>query len=981
MILNTEIAAVRPFLLDLLRRGEAWPRGRTFLAGARVAGSGRCGCSLDGRFAGEAWPRPHGFRVKDIQRIPYLFGLMAALGISSAAYAAEESAEAEAHEESAATSDSPIVEPEVEEMVVIARFYSAAQALVNERIDDEVVTDVLDAESISRLGDTTVAAALRRMTGLTLVSDKFVYVRGLGERYSSTSLNGATIPSPDLTRNVIPLDIFPASIVQSLRVQKSYSADARANFGGGSIDIRTKGVPDGFTWAVEVGGGYNFENDGQVLSYPGGSDDDWGTDDGTRELAGSIADAIARFRGNLGAQSISNTLRQEGNTYDSASTAFGAAQALNREIALGLNRNINISEEDDEPDYSLKASIGNTFQLARDWEFGFLVGGSYETDWRERHRFSRLFSAPEEETESEDESIRSVDLHANLNLGLVYGEDHEVSTTSLYLRNTDDRTAIRDFFNENRRRSDGLGFREYRIKFEERDVTVNQIKGTHRLGEFTRNLLPEFIRDAIDLLPRDFEVSWFYSDSEGGTSIPNQVSIAAQNDTDPTTGAVLNSVVNTGSSVADFRFTDLDDEVENYGWIGVLPFYWRNSYIEISVGGEHSQKVRTYRQTQLSLGPLSVADSSILGIGLDEAFSDANITNPANNYVFDLQGTNNQSYVAATMTDAGFGKVDWTWKDTWRISAGMRWEDYRQVALDWNIYAYTLTSPQISNDPEVLERSAYQDDEWFPSVSLTYMSDWLAQTFQLRFGWSRSTVRPDLREITDASYIDPITSEIVDGNPGVIPSTVTSYDVRAEWFFQSGDNFTASLFYKDIEDPIEFFEAAASDTNIAREIVNAESSEVYGLEIEALKSLHFLGEWAAPLFVQGNFTVQESEIVAGPNADAPTNAERPLTGASEYVANVMLGFDSFDGEHTASLIYNVFGERLYVAGRNGAPDGFEQPFHSLDFTYSWYPTDRFTVKAKLQNLLNEAITIEREGVTIFEQNTGQAISISVQYAF
>ncbi len=908
----------------------------------------------------------------------YWLGLLISLGISGATFAEEQETEAEAD---ASPFTAQADNAEIEDIVVVARFYSAAQALVNERIDDEVVTDVMDAESIGRLGDSTVAAALRRMAGLTLVNDKFVYVRGLGERYSSTSLNGATIPSPDLTRNVIPLDIFPASIVESLRVQKSYSADARANFGGGSIDIRTKSIPDGFTWALEASSGYNLENDGEVLSYPGGGDDDWGEDDGTRELASSITDAIRRFRGNLGVQNIAHTLRQEGNMYESPAAAFAAAQAVNRQIALGLNRNIGIQHEDDAPDYGLKASIGNTFLFGQDWEFGFLVGGSYEADWRERHRFSRLFSDPAEETESEDESIRSVDLHANINLGLVYGDDHEVSTTSLYLRNTDDRTAIRDFFNENRRRSDGFGFRDYRIKFEERDLAVNQIKGTHRFGDDTRALLPESLDYTLEVLPDDLEISWFYSDSEGGTSIPNQVGVRAETDTDPVTAEVLSSAVNTGSSVADFRFTELEDEVENYGWSALLPFYVGNSFVEISFGGEHSQKVRAYRQTQLSLGALSVADQSILQGGLDEAFSDANVANPANNYVFDLQGTNNQSYIAATMTDASFGKVDWTWNETWRVSVGARWEDYRQVALDWNIYAFTLTSPQVSVDPETLENSAYQDDEWFPSVSLTYMSDWLAETFQLRFGWSRSTVRPDLREITDASYIDPITSEIVDGNPGVVPSTVTSFDIRAEWFFLSDDNFTVSLFYKDIDEPIEFFEAAASDTNIAREIVNAESSEVYGVEIEALKSLRFLGPWGEPFFVQGNFTVQDSEIVAGANADAPTNPRRPLTGASEYVANIMLGFDSFDGAHTASLIYNVFGERLYVAGRNGAPDGFEQPFHSLDFTYAWYPTERFTVKAKLQNILDEAITIEREGVVIFEQPTGQAFSLSVQYAY
>ena len=111
----------------------------------------------------------------------------------------------------------------IEEVVVVGRFLNAAQQLLNERREDDSVIDVLDSESISRLGDSTVANAMRRMTGVSLVSGKFVYVRGLGERYSSTTLNGASIPSPDLTRNVIPLDIFPASIVSGLSVQKTFS--------------------------------------------------------------------------------------------------------------------------------------------------------------------------------------------------------------------------------------------------------------------------------------------------------------------------------------------------------------------------------------------------------------------------------------------------------------------------------------------------------------------------------------------------------------------------------------------------------------------------------------------------------------------------------------------------------------------------------------------------------------------------------------
>ena len=111
-------------------------------------------------------------------------------------------------------------------------------------MNDEVVTDLLGADMINRIGDSTVAAALRRISGISLVNDKFVYVRGLGERYSSATLNGAVVPSPDLTRNVLPMDIFPTSIVEALEVQKSYSAEKHASFGGGSVNIRTKSIPD-----------------------------------------------------------------------------------------------------------------------------------------------------------------------------------------------------------------------------------------------------------------------------------------------------------------------------------------------------------------------------------------------------------------------------------------------------------------------------------------------------------------------------------------------------------------------------------------------------------------------------------------------------------------------------------------------------------------------------------------------------------------
>ena len=882
-------------------------------------------------------------------------------------------------------------EEEIEEVVVMGRFISSSQSLVNERMADAFSTDLLGSDTISRLGDSTVAAALRRVPGLTLVQDKFVYIRGLGERYSQSTLNGAMIPSPDLTRNVIPLNVFPTSIVESLRVQKSWAPGMSANFGGGAVDIRTKGIPDELTLKFEIGLGFNSENPSKVNSYNGGGDDDFGTDDGTRALSPTVLDGILTYQGRPDTNTIFGFMRGA-----DPSASLYDAQLANRQLALALNRDISLTTESADPDYSVRGSFGNKILIGSDWEAGFNVGASYGTDWRWRRTTTRNFGLPEEQNGVREESTRSVNIAGTVNLGLNYLEDHEISTTHLFLRNTDDETEVFDFFNENRPLSSGRGFRDYRLQFEEREMLTHQIKGSHYIGDSTRDRFG-FVDALAGWLPTDAKVEWFYSTSEAETDIPNQVEVTSETFTDRTTGAVESESVRLGSSAADYRFTDLNDEVEHYGWSGTLPLEWGNSYVEVSGGWDHAQKARSYAQTQLSLGYLNVSDQSVLEGSLGDVFSDANIladipdpdpTNPVpgarvfvNSVEFDRRGTNSNSYIAATMTDSAWGQVDWTFDDTWRVAAGARWEDYRQVAVDWNPYGFSLDDPQVTTDEDVLALGTFNEDKVYPSAALTYMGDLWAETFQLRLGYSETAVRPDLREITDSSYIDPITDELVRGNPGVIPSEVQNIDLRAEWFFSNGDNFTVTLFDKQIDNPIEFFEIPASDTTIAREIVNAQEGSVTGIELEFLKELGFLGGFWDTLFVQGNLTVQDSELVAGPNADNPTNPERKLSGASDYVANLMIGFDAPNAKHTASLIYNVFGERLYVAGRLGSPDGFEQPFHSLDVTYFWYPTDRITVKVKAQNLLDESIEIERLGVVTFEESPGTVISANFSWQF
>ncbi len=879
----------------------------------------------------------------------------------------------EAEAQAAEADDGPI-----EEMVVVGRSFDAAAQLVEERKADSAVTNLLGDDAITRVGDSNVAAALRRVSGLTLVNDKFVYVRGLGERYSSTTLNSARVPSVDLTRNVIPLNLFPTYVVESLRVQKSFTVDQPAAFGGGNIDIRTEGLPDGLVFGLEVGSGLNTENDGEVLTYSGGDDDFWGTDDGTRALSGELLGQVNRFRGDIGPQSILSTLRAQGQP----GATLADARAVNRQLATLLYRDLTIEEEDTDPDLDVKGYLGNSFFIGNDLEVGFLASGAYENEWRETTKYEASFSAPEEQNAEEREATYSVNLTGSGNVGLRYAEEHEVVFSSLFLRNTDDETSVRTFFNENRQRSSGLGYQDVRVRYEEREILVNQLRGDHRLGRATQDLLDGYLpAGLVRMLPDDLELDWFYSDSDADTGIPNEVVVARDGRADPLTGEIADPAVRTVAEGADYRFTDLADEVEDYGWTLSLPLYFDRSFLEVSGGYRHTAQARSYEQVQFTLGLFGIDDPTTLQGPLSEVFSDAVITDPDNNFELRRSGANNESYLAATMTDAWFGAVDWTLRDTWRVALGVRWEDYKQVAVDWNPFGFDVANPAVTTDPEALLESSFIKDDFYPAASLTWMSDWLAETFQLRLGYSETVTRPDLREITRASYVDPLTDDLVFGNPGVVPAELDNYDLRAEWFFANGDNFTVSLFYKDIRNPIEFFEVPASDTNTAREIVNAESAEIYGLELEVLKELGFAHRWLEPFYVQANLTFQESELVAGSQANAPTNRKRDLTNAAPFIGNLQLGYDSPDGRHSATLVYNVFDERLFLAGRLGAPDGFEQPFHALDVSYAWYPSAKVKVKAKLQNILNDSVEIERDGVTTFEEEVGRTFAVSVSWDF
>ena len=903
------------------------------------------------------------------------------VGAGAQAQEARDAAADETQEESAPAVE--MADPNaIEEVVVLGRFKAAATDIVSERIESDVLIDMLDAQGISRVGDSDVAQALRRVPGLTVAQGKFVYVRGLGERYSSTLLNGAAVPSPDLTRNVLPVDIFPTEIIDALAVQKSFSPEMPAAFGGGNVDIRTKQVPEDRVFSMKLSAGWNTYGSDDGLSYHGGDDDRVGEDDGTRALSSQLREAIRTYRGSFSEVSIFNTLRRAG-----GSPTLADAQAINRQLATALNRDIDIGPEDLPPDVKGQVIGGYRWFLGEHWEFGLLALGSYANNWRNRNRINRDVANPKTDFSRTQRTVESVSIAGTGNLGLRFTDDHEIGTMSMLLRDTEDDAAFsltcrQGQFNDCADDNPTQG-RVADIRFEQRQLIVNQIRGQHTLGDDTFEVLPflEWLR-----FVRDTTVTWYYSEAKATTDIPNEVRVGMLDVLDAPYGNVVSTNVRSSGTAGDFRFSDLDDDVETWGSDVTVPFRAGSWDIELSGGYDYARKARSYEQISLGIGSTAPGFNAISEGTPSEVFSDANLTNPENGFItlLGVGGFGLESYYAAQTTEAAYGKFDILIDETWRISGGARWENFIQVSVPVDLLEFG--GNRIPFSAAEIANATINEDDVYPSLALTYIRPgFWSDEFQLRFGWGETVARPDLREVSQSTYIDPLTEARVRGNPYLVPSALTNFDVRGEWFWDNGDNFTISAFYKDVADPIETLQGAATEDNIVFNFVNADSVEIYGAEVEGLKSLGFLGgrvgDWIDQFYIAGNVTLSDSklDIRAGGLAGNITNTSRRMTQQSEWVVNVQLGFDSFDGQHGATLVYNSFGERIFFAGIESFDDAYEQPFHALDFVYSWFATEHLTLKVRIKNLLDQSVEIEQDGVMILEQDVGTTAVVDIKW--
>lgn len=881
---------------------------------------------------------------------------MRALPLSIGAIVAGLSAHAQGVDDVPAPDAGPI-----EEVFAVGRLQSAAESLTEERLRLPVSADFLGTDVMARAGDPDIGSALRRVPGLTLIDGKFVYVRGLGERYSTVLINGAAVPSPELTRSVIPLDLFPTSIVESVKIQKSPSPDVPAAFGGGMIDIRTLSIPNDVVATFSISTGSNRISDGDGLVFdPTGS-----------QMPQALSDAISTYRGDISVANILRTLRAS----QPATATIADARLIHQGLLDSLDTNVNPVRGALDPDLGAKLALGNAWDIGGSWRFGVLLNASYGDKYRNQNQYREGVGNPAlnfvdlERTAYEERTIGSI------NLGIDYSMDHSLRLDHYVLRTDEEIATISRGYDSNIRFPDQRV--QYSTRLEERELVLTQVSGTHTFLD-----TPLLSNLFADTFVENLEIDWFYSESEAATDIPNQARFQASARLDEL-GNITSTQLFASTSSGQFSFLGLHDEQTSWGGNIRLPLSLRPMELTVSGGWWGSEKARDYRQYYVNLNSVGVRSEYLRGTPGDVlAPENLRVDHGFNLSLGSQFGT--ESYIAAQTIDAAYGMVDMDF-ERWRLMVGARWEHYKQAVLPVDLLDFTGTSIRdLQNgldDPG--RRLAVAEDDVFPSLALTFNGNGLLGSVdhQIRLSYGETVVRPDLREVAGVVYIDPELEVRVQGNPTLRASPIENFEVRSELYYDNGDNLTVSLFHKRIDSPIEQIRSAGTDDDVVLGFANAESGEVYGIELEGLKTLPH------GLFLSGNLTLSDSELTFGTTlATDLTNRTRRLTGHSEWIANATLGYDSPNGRHSAYLNYNAFGERIFYAGTGGNQDAFEQPFRSLGVVYKYFPSDRLQVQLELDNLLDEERVFEQVGsagrtATVLRQDVGLSYGLGVQWTF
>ncbi len=816
---------------------------------------------------------------------------------------------------------------ETTEVIITAKAITSSEAgLLVKRQKSNSISDAVGSEQIGKSGGSNAAEAVKQITGASVFNGEDVFVRGLGDRYTSTNLNGAQIPSVDPYKQNSSIDIIPSSMIDNVQVVKSFTPDKRGDFSGGIVDIETKSFPDRFTLAITSKAssinGLTFSENGLAAEA---SSTDWlGMDDGKRALPSFLKNTT--YVANPGGASQDSEIAAE---MDKVTNAFNPEMAPHK-YTVPLNQDYALSYGDQ---YTL---FGNTLGVIA--SVSYKNGFSGYTDG-EINRWTRGVIDP---TKSQlDNTYSMSDTKVTNNVlwttmaKISYKLDNQNIITLNSQFNQNGESVSRYLSGSYPYDLDPEWLYEARtIQYKERSLESYQLNGEHRFADFFDGNF-DWRLSYQKSLQNDPDTRFFYNFM-----------------TDDSVYGIKTNLM----PERYFRTTD-EDQIEFQSDF-TIPFHqWSDLNSAFKIGGFLSQKQRTFIERRFSYQPTSkigtyfrnengdidaLFSENYLGWVRTDTLANGTIQNILPIYIQETDQSSN-NYDGESNIYAGYAMIDLGILSNLRMIAGARIENTRMQ---------TFSAEDNSIIGEI------KTSDVLPSFNLIYTP---LENLNIRFSYGKTLARPTFREISPFTSYDFNGGDTYIGNPALERTTIDNLDLRFEWFIKAGEIVAISGYYKEFKNPIEVMIQDA--VNSVLTWTNVDKAKVMGLEFETRKKLDFIHPYFNDFTLGGNFSyifsevqIPESELLVLRAYDPEAKDIRPFTGQSPYLINVFLGYDNYDAGFSSNLYFNAFGERLFALGSVGAPDVYEKSFNLLNFSASQRISENFSISIGVKNILDDSIT-------------------------
>ena len=796
---------------------------------------------------------------------------------------------------------------------------STSEVMLMERKLSAVVSDSIGHQELAESAAGDAAGALEKVTGVSVVGDGFVYVRGLGERYSATQLNGAVIPTTEPEKRVVPLDLFPSGMIDNIKIAKTYSPDLPGEFSGGLVQITSMEFPSKAHLSVSVKGGFNSQTTSSpFLTYPGsgGGADFWGFGSGSRNLPSSIGPDQRLFQGSVPSDQLQ---------------AFGQAFANNWEpTKIGSQR----------PAADWSVNGGNTWgKLGLVSALTFSNKPSYH---KEVQRYIRQDgNTPYIFTEYPDfrEYTENARLGAVLNGAYRLTPNHKILFKNMFTHDTDKNA--REFSGADG--GTGSNLESQRLRYVERSLYSSGVEGDHSFVNLHNSVI---------------HWQFTYSNSKRNEPDLREVFRGQLQNGDYQFAAL-------GSSAVRF-FSNLNDHIYEPQTDYSVPFFKGSVTGLFKIGARATIRRRDFQARRFRYIPQRLSTLNLL-LPSNQLFAPENIRPDGFQLVEFTRGTD--SYTASGDIYAGYAMVDLNFGAKWRLSGGLRIEDANQNVL--------TVDNRIPGSVPV--RAALQNRDPVPAVNLIYA---FSQKQNFRASYSRTLSRPDFRELSPFDFNNVLGGFVTVGNANLQRASINNYDVRWEMFPGGNQLIAASFFLKNFNSPIESTILPSNDLRQSFINAKGARNLGIELEVRqdlaplwsALKEFSLSSNFT---FVDSNIKIKPED------AAILTSQSRPLLGQSRIVYNGAIQWARPRWHSDARLFAGYVSRRITDVGTFNLPDIYQEATPNIDFVYQYTRGERgqWVYRVEGENLTNTDFRWTQGQFTQRQYVLGRTFQVGLTYTF